>query len=298
MRFTFKAMFPHFATRTKPDGKVEAFSASDKPVDPWVQLEQDRGDGVPRKVFLSARQPVVSDHLNQPNLPEGARLRYVREGEEPQWRFAVFTKSDKRVRLLEDGRVKREEPFDVNRVFVVEKGLSITPLALWEHAEYQADFRPHPDPALASRYLHPALKLRLTDLATGECESRWLDIADPRRIDTGTRMLGGRVGLVLRQRRMEPKAMFSDLNILDTQGNTLARKVVGLGDPLLHAGFKLYQIGSGMEGGESSTILIMREPGRPLIITGLLLLLAGACWMFHLKPWFKERESASMKVAP
>lgn len=170
---TVSRIYPDFAVRPGRDGQPEAHSRSDQPKEPWAQVELAQLGGATARLLLSAKHPELSDRLNAPNLPPGARLRYLRSGEEAQTRFVVFTREDRQIRLVTGGRVVRTEPLAPRKPFIVERGLSVTADALLDHGE--PAFAPHPEASLAAQFLHPMLRLTLTDLRTGALERHWLE---------------------------------------------------------------------------------------------------------------------------
>lgn len=275
--------FADFAIRRDAKGNPQPYSASNKAKDPWLQLKMECKDGRTAKLLLSAWHPDVTDRLNRPNLPGGARLRYVREGEDPQDRFVVFTHDDAQVRLMEGGRLKRQEPFALKKPFVVEKGLSVTPVTLLERAEYQPEYRPHPDPELAKRFVHPALSVKLTDPTTGRSESRWLEVLGSDDSLSGATFMAGRVGLLFRPHPVEPQNLRSEIGLLDGQGRELMRNTVLLGEPVRLGNLEIRQLEWMPGDAETSRILVLREPGRGLITLGIWLLLCAVLWTFILE---------------
>jgi hypothetical protein len=281
-----------FAIRKDANGNPHPYSASNKARDPWLQLEMKCKDGRTWKLLLSARHPDVTDRLNQPNLPEGARLRYVREGEDFQERFVVFTRNDGKVRLVENGQVKRQASFTLNKPFLVEKGLSVTPVALLEKAEYRPEFKPHPDPEQARRFVRPAVSVKLTDTITGRYESRWLEALGPDDSLSGATFLVGRVGLLFKPHDMEPKDLRSEIMLLDGQGRERIRNSASLGKPVRLENLEIRQLGWMPGDGETSRLLVLREPGRSLIYLGIVLLLVAVLWMFMLETRLKKKGSS------
>jgi hypothetical protein len=292
--FTLKVtrIFPDFAIRPGPDGQPEAYSRSDAAREPWAQLDLAQADGRVRRLLLSAREPEVSDRLNAANLPAGITLRYRRDGEEYQRRFVVFTRRDLRIRLLQDGRILREEPLVLQRPFIVEPGLSVTP----EHLIERADpvLVAGPDGNAPGR--HPALRARISDPRTGAVEERWLEARLPGGPAPVVRFLDGKVALSYRDRLPEAGDDHSELVILDAQDRELGRKLIGPGQPLDFGGFRFRQTRGDPDDPQVAGIEAVREPGLWLIRTGFASLLLGCVWMFYLKPALKRRARGAQEA--
>jgi hypothetical protein len=287
---TVKAVFPDFAIRKDASGRPEPYSRSQEPRDPWVQALFTVPGAEPKVVLLSARRPEVTDQLNAPNLPEGVFLRYSRRNEEIQSRFVVFTRGDRRVSLVERGRVVRSEPMELNKPFVIQPGLSVTATERLEHAAFRPDFQP--DPAEASRFLRPVVQVAVWDPATGRRETHWLEAFGRDGRPSARTFLGGRVGLIYRQKDTEPRDFRSELVVLDRAGRELARKVVSVNDPLRYRGYWFYQSNYNPDDLTVSGIMVVREPGLWLTFLGFACLVAGLFWMFYLRPVLRAREGA------
>jgi len=261
------AVYPDFQVRKDGAGNPVAASRSAKPLDPWLEAELVRPGSPPRRVLLSARQPEYTDRLNAPNLPEGLVLRYVREAEETQARFVVFSRAERKVALVESGRISQEGPWVLDRPFVVEPGLSVTPVGLFE-GFYPAPAGLSPIPGRA------AVRLKVTDSRTGGSERAWL-----RAGGRPSAFFGGRVALGCLQAPPDPKAIRSTLVVADPQGRELARKVVGVSDALVFEGLSFLQSPQGSGDPEASAILVVDRPGSWVAWLGLLLFTGGALWM-------------------
>ncbi len=185
------ALYPDFAVGGGADGEPRPYSRSDRPLEPWLEVTFLPKAGPPRRLLFSSRQPELTDRLNAPNLPEGVKLRYLHSGGTPPERVVVFTRGDQRVRLVEEGAVRRAEPLVLQRPFVVAPGLSVTPLAQFLHAEYRSDFAPAPEGGPG----RPALLVRVTEPSTGRSERGWLGMSGPEGEPELHAFFGGRLGL-------------------------------------------------------------------------------------------------------
>jgi len=288
--------YPDFAVEKDEDGNPQAYSRSTKPVEPWLELTLREPGVPPRRVMLSARNPKLSDQLNDPNLPKGLRLSYVREGEERQSRFVVFTREDHSIRLVENGRVTRSAPLQLNKPFIVEKGLSATAVATLDHAEYLPAFVSHPDPKEALKFERPVLKVKIWDPGSGRSEEKWLDALGPDGLPRPETFFDQKIGLIYKAKDTEPKDFRSELVVFDSMGKQLAKKIVSVNDPLIYEGHWFYQSNYNPEDPSVSGIMVVREPGLWLVYVGFLMLIVGIVWMFYLKPIIKRRDAAKKEA--
>jgi hypothetical protein len=272
-----RALYPDFQVLRDGRGNPIPSSRSQEPRDPWLELEYSRPGGAATRVLLSARQPEYTHRLNEPNLPKGMRLSYVREGEEWQRRFVVFSREGNRVDLVQDGAVARTETWALNRPFLVEKGLSVTAVGLYD--------RYYPVSQEAKVQGRPVIRVRLRDPLSGATERVWLD---PRE-EKAQLAFAGRVALRYALVPPEPKDFRSTLVIADPHGHELARQVVGVNEPLVHGGHAFRQSRRTPRDAEASAILVVDQPGAWLAWLGYAMLLIGIAWMFYLKPWLKGR---------
>jgi hypothetical protein len=284
--------YPDFAVAKDKDGNPQAYTRSHNPLEPWLELSFREPGGAPHRVMLSARNSSLSDQLNGPNLPQGLSLRYVREGEERQSRFVVFTREDHAIRLVENGRVTRSEPLHFNKPFIVEKGLSATAVAALDHPDYLPAFLPHPDSKEALKFERPVMKVRIWDPGSGRSEEKWLDALGPLGANGPPRpetFFDQSIGLVYKIKDREPKDFRSELVVLDVMGKPLANKTVSINDPLLFQGHEFYQSSYTPDDPSVSGMMVVREPGHWLVYSGFLCLVVGIIWMFYLKPVIRGR---------
>ncbi len=263
--------YPDFQVRKDGAGNPVMSSRSQKPLDPWLEVELLSPGKAPRRVLLSARQPEYTDRLNAPNLPEGLHLKYLREGEETQTRFVVFGLAEHRVALVESGRLVREDTWVLDRPFVVEPGLSVTPLGLFE-GFFPAAQGQSETPGRA------AVRVRVIDTHSGASERAWI-CAD----GSAKALLEGRVALGCSQPLPDPRDLRSTLVVEDPQGRELARKVVGVSDPLVFEGLSFLQGPQGSLDPEASAILVVHRPGAWMVWLGCLILVIGGAWWAYLK---------------
>lgn len=291
-------LYPDFAVVKDKEGSPHAISRSQNPVEPWLELSFREGRASPRRVLLSARDPRLSDQLNAPNLPRGLRLSYVREDEERQSRFVVFTREDQSIRLVENGRVSRLEPLQLNKPFIIEKGLSATAVAILDHAEHVPAFLPHPDPKEALKFERSVLKVKVWDPGSGRSEEKWLDGLALDGLDGLPKLetfFDHSVGLIYKAKDTEPEDVRSELVVLDPTGKQLVKKTVSVNDPLIFQGYRFYQSSYNPDDPSVSGIRMVQESGLWLVYAGFLMLIIGIIWMFYLKPVLKRRDAAAAK---
>lgn len=269
------AVYPDFQVRPDGAGNPVMSSRSEEPRDPWLEVEMVRPGSPPRRVLLSAREPDYSDRLNAANLPQGLGLRYLRAGGEMLRRFVVFSRVERRVALVESGTVVREGTWDLNRPYVVEPGLSVTPVGLFD--------RYYAAPQGMERSVAPVLRVKVVDPRAALSERTWLT-ANGR----GRGFFGDRVALSL-QEDLDPKQFRSTLVIADPYGRELARQEVGVNKPLVYGGLAFLQSPHPPQDPEVSAILVVDEPGAWVAWLGYGMLMVGTAWMFYLKPWLKGR---------
>lgn len=289
--------YPDFAVVKDKDGNPHATSRSSNPIEPWLELTLRESGGTPRRVMLSARNPGLSDQLNAPNLPKGLSLGYVRLGEERQSRFVVFTRDDQTIRLVQNGRVARSEPLQLNKPFIVEKGLSATAVAVLDRAEYLPAFVPHPDAKAAAKFERPVLRVKVWDPDSGRSEEKWLDSLTPDDSPSPEAFFDKNLALLYKASGSEPKDYRSELVVLDAAGRQLTKKTVSLHDPLIIQGHRFYPSNHRPADPGAGGIIVVRESGHWLVYLGFLMLILGVAWMFYLKPILKH-SVATGKVDP
>ncbi|HET8900599.1 MAG TPA: cytochrome c biogenesis protein ResB, partial [Holophagaceae bacterium] len=295
-------LHPDFPFKQGPDGPVDLNRVPPQLRGPWLEMQLYRlSDGATAPLFLCARTPAFSDQANAETLPPGMgmTLHYVREGEESQRRFLIYSLADQKARLVEDGRVTRTEDWAPGKLFSIEKGLSATMLEMLPHAVWQPDYIANPDTKgkpVDPDHASPAIQVTISDPDSGKSETHWLGAKAPDgSAAQGTTFFGSRVGIAYHAKDAEPKDFRSVLVIEDKDGHELARKEVSVNDPLVFRGHWFYQSNYDPKDSTVSGIMVVYEPGLWLTYLGFLCLIGGALWMFYLKPWLKKR--SEKKVA-
>lgn len=289
-RFKVQQVYPDFIVRPNGQGLPEPTSKSSAPLDPWLELIFASPDTGECRVLLSALRPEITDSLNAPNLPAGLTLRYLRLGEERQRRFVVFTQEDRQVRLVEQGSLRRMEPWRVNRPFIVAPGLSVTPLQAFTHAEQVPAFIAHPEPQASGQFAHPALRLKVMD-GKGRQEAIWLAADGPEQT-----LFGGGLRVAFGAGAVTPSDFTAILSVVDAAGRELARKKIGPKDPLVYAGHR-FSIAPQLPS-ELGTIgvQVVRERSLGPIYLGCFLLLLGTGWGLLVGPRFNRRAQQPVRV--
>lgn len=298
---TVTGLYPDLGgLRKGKDGQQELFTRSPIFRNPWLQLQLRQASGAQAPLLLSAR-PVpgkdYADYLTR-TLPPGMTLRYVPEGEETQGRFVLLTREDGKVRLVEDGRVVRTEALTLNRPFLVEKGLSVTPMARYDRARFEPDFVPDPDVDAGARSGHPVLRLRVWAPATGASESRWLVGQGADGQPVGAAFLGDRIHLVYRPKAPDRRDLSCTLTIEDPAGTELARGTVTSGNPLVYRGHRFYLDGWLPGPPVAGRMLLATDPGLWLGWIGLACLLACGIWALLASEDKGRSGTASSQVQP
>ena len=289
-------LHPDFPFKQGPQGPVDLARVPPQLRGPWLEVQLHRfSDGATSPLFLCARTPAFSDQANAQILPPGMgmTLHYVREGEESQHRFLVYSLDDQKARLVEDGKVSRTEDWAPGKLFSIEKGLSSTLVEMLPHAVWRPEFIPNPDTqgkTPDADHANPAIQVTLTDPDSGKSETHWLAAKNPDgSAAQGTTYFDSRVGIAYHAKDAEPKDFRSVLVIQDPSGKELARKQVSVNDPLIFRGHWFYQSNYNPDDPTMSGIMVVYEPGLWLTYLGFFSLIIGALWMFYLKPWLKKR---------
>ena len=272
-RVKVQKAFPDFVVRTNGQGLPEPASKSSVPLDPWLELTFASPDTGDRRVLLSALRPAVTDALNAPNLPAGLTLRYLRLGEQRPQRWVVFTQDDHQVRLVEQGSLRRMEPWALNRPFIVAPGLSVTPLQEFAHAERVGAYLQASGGEGA-----PALRLKVMD-PKGPQEAVWLEADGPEQA-----VFGGALRLAFGAGPVTPSDFTAVLSVLDSSGQERARKQIGPKDSLVHAGHQ-FSIASQLPSELGAIgVQVVRERGLVPVYIGCFLLLVGMGWALVVEP--------------
>ena len=272
-RLAVERLFPDFVAEPGPDGRPRFGTRSQEPRNPWLQVRLTQAGGSEAQLLLATRPPADPSYAAylRAALPPGTELRYVRDGEERQSRFVLFTQGDAKVRLVAQGRVVREAPLELGRPFVVARGLSAVPMALLPSARFEDRWRPQADPALARQPLNPAVRVKVGDPA-GRQEEGWVAEGEGARS-----FLSGKLALRLQPRVAGP-------------GSTRALLALDDGEPRwatvaspLRRGLLAVTADqeAPLEPGRTRVRLV-RDPGRPLRLLGLSLLLLG--WVAGIFP--------------
>ena len=286
---TVTGIYPDFGgLRKGPAGKPELFSRTPFYRNPWIQVQLCQASGASAPLLLSALPVEDKDYgaYLARVLPPGMTLAYDPVGAELQDRFVLITRADQKIRLLENGRVVRTEDLALDKPFVVEKGLSVTVLARYDHARFESDFVPNPDVDANAPAQHPVLRVRVWDPATGAAESHWLQASGPEGQPVGAAFIGGRVRLDYRPKGPDPRDLSATLAVTDAAGTELARGACGTGAPLVYQGFRFYVDGYAPGPPPMLNLRVDRDPALGLAWVGLVLILAGGVgwiWITRLR---------------
>ncbi|HEX9081050.1 MAG TPA: hypothetical protein VF768_02165, partial [Holophagaceae bacterium] len=244
---------------------------------PWIQIRLRQAGGAQADLLLSARPVADKDYQDYlaRTLPPGMTLQYDLDGAELQERFVLLTRDDAKIRLVEGGRVVRTADLALNKPFLVQKGLSVTPVAQYGRARFEPDFVPNPSPDATASTARPALRLRVWDPATGAAESHWLSAAPDSGTSEAVPFLGGRIRLRYQPKGPDLRDLRAQVSVLDSAGSVLAKATLEAQTPLVYQGFRFYLDGWEPGPPASVRILAVRDPGRLWAGVGLLLVVLG-----------------------
>lgn len=278
-RLKVEALYPDFTATPGPDGLPRFATKSARPRNPWLQVRLTQAGGGSALLMLAAQPPAdpsYGQYLRQA-LPPGVDLAYAREGEDPFDRFVLITAADARRRLVAGGRVTKEAPLVTRSPFVVAPGLSVTVLEVLPHARFEDDWRSHPDPELAARHENPVAQVKVWDPATGRSETRWLAARGPQGPRAGA-FLEGRVALKFKRQEPAPAQLHAQIALVDAAGEIALGGPVEAREPYRPSRWSLWSVQAGPETSNDPAafqVLVVREPGRPLVFLSLGMLGVG-----------------------
>lgn len=105
-----------------------------------------------------------------------------------------------------------------------------------------------------------------------------------------------RYGIVFEQEK-EPKLFQSILSIYENNEKKITSPVM-VNAPLTYKGYKFYQSNYNPENPDYSGILIVKDPGLPLVYIGFILICSGIIYIFYVKPKLIEKIHNSKFNAP
>lgn len=278
-RLTVEALYPDFTATPGPDGQPRFGSRSSSPHNPWLKVRLTQPGGGTALLMVAAQPPPDPSYLQylRQALPPGVMLSYEREGEDPTDRFVLFTSADARTRLVTEGRVVKEAPLALRTPFIVAPGLSVTVLEVLPHARFEDDWRAHPDPVLATRHENPVAQVKVWDPATGRSETRWLAARGPQG-PRAVAYLDGRIALKFKRQEPAPEQLHAQITLVDAAGEPAFGGPVEAREPYRPSRWSLWSVYAGPDTSNDPAAFqarVVREPGRPLVQMGLILLGLG-----------------------
>ncbi len=278
-RLTVEALYPDFVATPGSDGQPRFGTRSASPRNPWLKVRLTQPGGGSALLMVAAQPPADPSYLQylRQALPPGVMLSYEREGEDPTDRFVLFTADDARIRLVAGGKVVKEAPLALRTPFVVAPGLSVTVLEVLPHARFEDDWRSHPDPVQATRHENPVAQVKVWDPASGRSEARWLAARGPQG-PRAVAFLDGRVALKFKRQEPALAQLHAQVTLVDAAGEPAFGGPVEAREPYRPTRWSLWSVQAGPEASNDPTAfqaLVLREPGRPLVQVGLLLLGLG-----------------------
>ncbi|MBI2191675.1 MAG: cytochrome c biogenesis protein ResB [Planctomycetes bacterium] len=100
----------------------------------------------------------------------------------------------------------------------------------------------------------------------------------------------GRTLLSFEPKPDDIKGYLSRLSVMD-QGREMVQKTIRVNDPLSYGGFLFYQANYRKEDSTYSGIQVVRDPGLPLVWTGMVMMCLGVVFSFYVRPKILQRES-------
>lgn len=158
------------------------------------------------------------------------------------------------------------------------------------------DFRPVPDPVTkqvaygtaSQEWRNPAVALEVRQLGLPKDQ---LMLANR----PAAFFLAPTRALVFEKRAEEKRAYIS--SVTARQGSSEVKQVIKVNEPMIHAGWTLYQVNYNPEDPTYSGLEAVYDPGVPWVFTGFALICAGVFYMFYVEPRLRRRESAPARAA-
>jgi hypothetical protein len=104
------------------------------------------------------------------------------------------------------------------------------------------------------------------------------------------RLPDGKTLISFEQKSEEARAYRSKLAVLEG-GETVLTKTIAVNDPLSYKGYSFYQSNYRKEDPTYSGILVVRDPGLPVVWAGFVMVCAGVIFAFYARPRILERRS-------
>jgi hypothetical protein len=244
-----------------------AASRSDRPDNPALQVAISAADGgPPEKRWLFAKIPDFG-HAGDP-AKAGPRLVYRHDpAYAPAPREMLVVGKTGEAWELENGKVLRKAP-------LARDGGPVPGSRLRLLASARESFVPE---NRSEEWRNPAVevevrrgtetRLHLLKAAHGEP----LGLPD------------GRTFLALEPKPDDVKAYRSRLAVLEG-GRKILEKTVEVNDPLSYGGYAFYQSNYRKEDPTYSGILVVKDPGLPLVWAGLVMICAGMIYVYYVRP--------------
>lgn len=256
-------VYPDLGLETGKDGRPKAFHRSRMPRNPWVLVRLVQKGGGSGDLLVAAEPPDIPAYAasHQALLPPGTTLRYDRAGEELQRRFLVLT-GDGQARLVEDGRVTRQEPLKERTPFVVAPGLSVTVLARMHRGEAVENYVPAEGPGM------PAVQVQLHGK---QDDLRWLGLERPAVSLPGT-------SWSLRYGPPSPplELVRAQLKAFDPQGALRATRTLQGDETLELDGLTLRLAPGASRAGRWVRLEAVKDPGRWVWVAGVAVIILAA----------------------
>ena len=266
-------------------------NASDRPVNPAVEVEISGSAGKAKRLVFARFPDFSSSHGTTELYPELKIRMDAGELEEPAAPIEVLGGPEGKlfVRFRSNGKDVQTHPIRVGvGVASPWEGRKFTVLRRIEHARVHEELEPAADTGSKRT---PGLKLSLWT-GTGEKQTAWLQkyastsfshagrtyelSFGDRPMDLGFDLKLDRFVIGYYPGGTQPQSYESHVTISDGPGQPPYRQTIWMNHPISHGGYSLYQSSyQESEGRRQSVLSVSRDPGKPVVFTGYLLVAAG-----------------------
>lgn len=144
------------------------------------------------------------------------------------------------------------------------------------------------------KVIESARRLTIPDSRSQEWKNPVVEVEVKSGGETMTRMLStahndplwlveGKTALTFARKQNEVKAYNSLLAVLEN-GKPMVEKRIAVNEPLDYKGYRFYQSSFREDDPTYSGILVVHDPGLPVVWTGLIMICAGVAFVYYLRP--------------
>jgi len=266
----------------------QVINASDRPVNPAVEVEITGPDGAERRISFAKFPDFQSMHGKAPH--SDVKVVFVAQQTEAAAPVELIGGPDGRlfVRYSADGAGASALPVTLGEL--VETPWPQLRLMVHQRFEHARVDRPLEEVSPVRENRIPAILVRLT--SGSESSDMWLQRGSPRPVSihgTPYEVVYGdqsvKLGFALRLNDFKvvrypggqtPRSFESNITLVDPTTGDTRDQIVSMNHPVKYAGFTVYQ-SSYFESGRSATsvLSVARDPGQPLVFAGYILTFVG-----------------------